>query len=264
MERIKNKVKEAILEFGKNECDSLIDKFNLLETYKEQFKDKNVIYKIERDYVRKINGTTVTKNLSFYYYDEVKVTIPHLYHLWIMLIQKKFRHVNIEGIFDITNSIIEHFKQLFFTYNIIKNILKQAKHFGNPDTFFVFYYHFTYFISLIKTIGDNVAWILKLYLNLNLSSPSKIGLTNNDFKNILVNTKHFHELIYSKKYYENYKQLVGFRDVIQHRHIIKSMRVLLPNHENKILIPKDPEMFIPNSLRINNLILPSPILYSIP
>src|SRR5581483_5257033 len=141
LDQTKNRIKEAILEFGKQECDNLINKFNLLESYKERFEDKNVMYKMRRDYARKINGTTVTKNLSFYYYDEIKVSIPHLYYFWTLMVQKKFRHANIDGMFDITNSIIEHIKQLFFTYDIIKDILMQAKHFGNPDTFFVFYYH---------------------------------------------------------------------------------------------------------------------------
>lgn len=252
LDQTKNRIKEAILEFGKQECDNLINKFNLLESYKERFEDKNVMYKMRRDYARKINGTTVTKNLSFYYYDEIKVSIPHLYYFWTLMVQKKFRHANIDGMFDITNSIIEHIKQLFFTYDIIKDILMQAKHFGNPDTFFVFYYHFAYFVSLVKTIGDNLGWILKLYLVLKIRHV-KIDLTNNHFKKTLENTKLFHDIIYSNGYYEDYKKLVGFRDVIQHRHTIKSMRALFSNGQNRILIPKDPERFISDSLKVNKV-----------
>ena len=64
---------------------------------------------------------------------------------------------------------MERIKQLFFTYSIIEDIIKEAKQYGNPNTFFVFFYHFSYFVSLVKTIGDNLAWMLKFYLDLNIN-----------------------------------------------------------------------------------------------
>jgi hypothetical protein len=180
-EVVRKETDGAISKFGKDECDFLIDKFGLYEVYKDAFEDKNIMYKVKHDYDRKIGRTIVTKNLSFYHFDEIKISLPHLYYFWILLLKKRFNHDNFEGIFDITYSIMERLKQLFFTYNIIEDTIKGAKHYGNPDTVFVFFYHFSYFVSLVKTIGDNLAWLLKLYLGLNLRYDN-LDISTDKFK----------------------------------------------------------------------------------
>lgn len=159
--QIKEKIKKCISEFGKDECDNIINKFGLSDIYREQYRDKNIMYKVKHKYKRKLDGHVLTKNLSFYYYDQIKISLPSLYYLWILIVTHRFNHYNMEGITDMTYSIMEHLKQLYFTLDIIKDVLTCAKHYGNPDTFFTFYYHFTIFISLVKTIGDNLAWIFK-------------------------------------------------------------------------------------------------------
>lgn len=126
-----------------------------------------------------------------------------------------------------------------------------AKHFGNPDTFFVFYYHLTYLISLIKTIADNVCWILNLYLKLKIDHFD-LDLLNDRFKNVTKNNKQFHNILYSNNYYPDYEKLNEFRDIIQHRHVIRSMRVVSSiSGENKILIPKNPEKVVANKIKTN-------------
>lgn len=149
---IKNEIKKAILQFGKKESDFLISKFELSDVYEGLYADKNIMYKVKHEYDRKIGKATIKKNLSFHHFDEIKISLPHLYYFWILLLKNRFNHGNFGEIFDITFSIVERIKQLFFTYDIIEDTIKGAKHYGNPDTVFVFFYHFSYFVSLVKTL----------------------------------------------------------------------------------------------------------------
>ena len=105
---IKKEVRKVILKFGKDQCDFLIERFGLYEVYKQTYEEKNIIYKVKQDYLRKVDDKrSVIRNLSFHYYDEIKVSLPNLYYFWILLLTKKFSHSNFEGIFDITYSIME-------------------------------------------------------------------------------------------------------------------------------------------------------------
>jgi hypothetical protein len=249
MNKIKSNIEDGILRFGKKECDILIDKFNLKDKYKDQYEDKNTMYKVRHDYERKLDGSSITKNLDFYYYDEVKMLLPYLFYFWMLMIKHQFSHENFDAIEDMVYSTIEHLKQVFFTYDIIKNVLKEAKHFGNPDTFFVFYYHLTYFMSLIKTVVDNICWILNLYLKLNIDHFN-LDLLNTKFENKIKNNTYFYRVLYYKAYYNEYEKLDEFRNIIQHRHIIRSKRVVSKNdRKNRIVIPKDPESIIADSIR---------------
>lgn len=249
MNKIKDNIQNGIFRFGKKECDILMDKFNLKDKYKDEFEDKNIMYKVKRNYERKLNGSSIIKNLDFYYYDEVKVLLPHLFYFWMLIIKHQFNHENFDAIEDMVYSIIEHLKQVFLTYDIIKNVIRETKHFGNPDTFFVFYYHLTYFISLIKTVADNLCWILNLYMKLNIDH-FHLDLLNSRFENNIKNDIYFYKVLYYKAYYNEYEKLDVFRNIIQHRHIIRSMRVVSKNDgKNKIVIPKDPETIIANSIR---------------
>lgn len=241
MNRIKDEVKKAILHFGRQESDFLISKFKLSDVYEDTYKDKNIMYKVKHEYDRKIGRATVIKNLSFYHFDEIKVSLPHLYYFWILLLKNRFIHNNYGDIFEITYSIIERMKQLSFTYDIIEDTIKEAKHYGNPDTVFVFFYHFSYFVSLIKTIGDNLALILRFYLGLDVKY-FHTDLNADKFKSNLRPLTHYYNIVYSSEYYEEYKKLAGLRNIIQHRHIIRDIRgLMMEDGRNKIVIPKDPE-----------------------
>ena len=102
------------------------------------------------------------RNVGFYYYDQVKVSIPYFYYFWVNLLLNRVKHNKNSGLFDLSLSVCKRFEQVYFTYDLICDIIKNAKNIENPGTFFDFYYHFTQFISLIKSIGDNLAWILNL------------------------------------------------------------------------------------------------------
>lgn len=257
LNKIKKEIKETILKFGKNESDFIIDQFKLHEIYKNQYIDKNIMYKVPYKFDRKINNRRITKSLSFFYFDEIKLSLPSLYYFWILLVKDKLMHEKINAIYDIIHSIIERYKQLIFTYDIIKNIIANIQHYGNPDSFFIFYYHFTFFVSLIKTIGDNMAWLFNLYFKLNIDY-SNIDLQGKKFRNIIYSyNKNIANLIYSHEYFKEYIKLRDLRDIIQHRHIIIGMRVVVIDkrgkeieRENKILIPNDFESLIDNDLRI--------------
>lgn len=250
IECIKENIKKAILSFGKDQCNTLIDEFDLHSFYKARYEDTNILYKIRKKYERKINRGTVTKNLSFYLYDEIKVSFIHLFYFWIQLVKMKIDHTNYDEIMDMTYSIIEHIKQLFFVFHRIEDIIREALHLGNPDVFFLLYHYLGSFISLAKTVSDNLAWILVLYLELNLDYRF-IDLFGNKLSNFIkIQDRHLFNIIYKRGYFEEYKKLVTYRDIIQHRHIIKSMRVVrIEDHQNLILLPKDPEKFLSSQLR---------------
>jgi hypothetical protein len=42
LEKLKGKIKKVILEFGKDQCDYLIDRFGLSEVYREIHEEKNI------------------------------------------------------------------------------------------------------------------------------------------------------------------------------------------------------------------------------
>jgi hypothetical protein len=248
---IKKNIKKIILEYGKQKTDLLIKSFDLDDIYKHQYEDKNIMYKVPHIYKRTHQNREIRKSLSFHYFDEIKLSLPNTYYFWYLLLKPKFMHEKVEAMFDMTNSIIERIKQLSFSYDLIKNIINEAQHLGNPDTFFIFYYHFTYFISLAKAIGDNLAWMINLYYKLNMIHFN-IDLLDEKFKNILSNHKHTFNSIYSHHYFDDYQKLNEFRDIIQHRHIIGAMKVfIIENRQNHIFIPTNPEFLIDENLRTN-------------
>jgi hypothetical protein len=251
IESVKRNLKSAVCTFGKEQCDELIDEFDLHSMYKAQYEDTNVLDKTKIKYEREINKLKFKKNLSFYLYDEIKVSFSQLFYFWIQLVKKKINHNNSEEITDMIYSIIENIKRLYFVLLKIKDIIHEAKHFGNPDVFFLLYHNLASFISLAKTVGDNLAWILNLYLNLNLNYRH-IDLFGHKLPDIIkLHDKHLFNLIYATEYFKEYKNLVAYRDIVQHRHIIKSMRVVrTDSHENLILIPKDPEKFLASKLKV--------------
>jgi hypothetical protein len=57
--------------------------------------------------------------------------------------------------------IADRFNQLLFAYDLISDILGAGE--TDPNVEFVFNFHF---ISLVKSLGDNLAWMLMLYLKL--------------------------------------------------------------------------------------------------
>ena len=65
MDKIKREIKNVISKFGKDQCDFLINKFELSEVYKEIYEDKNIMYKVKYKFVRRIDEHSVTKSLSF-------------------------------------------------------------------------------------------------------------------------------------------------------------------------------------------------------
>lgn len=57
---INTKATEGITRFGKKECDYLMEKFELRDNYREQFKDKNILYNVKYEYERKIDYVNLT------------------------------------------------------------------------------------------------------------------------------------------------------------------------------------------------------------
>ena len=94
-----------------------------------------------------------------------------------------------------------------------------------------------------------MAWILNAHWNLNISH-FYIDLNSDKFKSKLTSRLYYDD-IYSDSYFSEYEKLSRFRNIMQHRHIIRVMRIVTDwNKKNRILIPKDPETFISNALKL--------------
>src|SRR6266498_1080487 len=96
-----------------------------------------------------------------------------------------------------------------------------------------------------------IRMIFYLYLNLGLDHY-QIDLLGNVFRARLQNkNKILASLIYSNPGYLYLRKLIEFRDIVQYRHIIKSMRIQIAiNGPYKIVIPKDPEFLVAQSAMV--------------
>jgi hypothetical protein len=248
-DELSDKIKSIITQFGKDECDSLMTAFGLNEFYNHQFEDKNVLYKVKYNHERIIGQVKRTRNIGFHYYDQVKISIPFFSYFWNNLLLKNITHKNANGLFDLSLSVCKKFEQVFFNYDMISDIIKNSKNIENPATFFGFYNHFTQFVSTVKTIGDNLAWILKIYLDLDIHYK-QLDLSKSKFQAKITNP--FNEL-FALGYMKHLDKLGNLRDIIQHRTMIRTMRaIIIETGEKKIVVPKDPETLFDESVRVNS------------
>jgi hypothetical protein len=177
------------------------------------------------------------------------MSVPFLYYFWIGLLLKDIKPNKLNGLSDISLSLCKKFEQVFFTYDLIHDIINTSKNIENPGTFFAIYNQFTQFVPLIKSIGDNLAWALNLYQNLNLNYKS-IDLLGIKFK---ASIKRPYDDLYEFDYIRHFISLKNLRDIIQHRAILRSMRaIIIESQEKKIVIPKNPEVLFDESLKVTS------------
>ena len=84
-ERSRLEIQQAIIDFGKDLCDDLINKFRLTDLYKKEYEDTNFIYKVKAHY----QENHITNDLSLHYIRRVKKLIPGYENLWKAISFKK-------------------------------------------------------------------------------------------------------------------------------------------------------------------------------
>lgn len=171
---------------------------------------------------------------------KVMGSIPSLRLMWEKFVTKKIQHEKREEIIEYLHGAIERFKQLLFAFDRLVDTLAQSA--SGTNTWFLVNFHVWNFISMIKSLGDNLAWILNYYCVMNLD-PKKIDLSGTGFRDILkAKKKRLFKTIFENPTYQNFEKLKGFRDIVQHRHALHVMRVQLGfGGPETVMIPIDPE-----------------------
>jgi hypothetical protein len=238
----RKEIEHAIKGFGTDLVDSLIQKLNLEQHYKNKYADTdtNVLYKVKKFYRTKSGNVNYGQELFIYQAQKLRELIPAYKPLLAMILHKETQHENEEDMEEFMHAIADRFNQLLFAYDIISDILGTGE--TDPNVEFVFNFHLWHFISLVKSLGDNLAWISKLYLRLEFEDRD-IDLLRNHFRNKLKNANsRIASLIYDDPQFSKFETLKEYRDILQHRHKIHTCKVMngYPPTHAKIMIPANP------------------------
>jgi hypothetical protein len=211
--------------------------FGLEDFYKEKYRDKNVIYKVKKWCKTKPNFTT---NLEAYYAEKTNEIMPHFKPLWEAFINETVKHGNAQEIIDYLRGAIERTKQLIFARDRIRDIITKNR--ADNDTEFLINFYIFHFISLLKSLGDNLAWLIKLYCKIRLDER-KIDLSFKSFENCLfAENKRLFNCIYGNQNFSEFRGIKMFRDIIHHKHALHVETVVIGiNGPKKIMIAIDPK-----------------------
>lgn len=244
-EKTRKEIEDKIFNFQVKLVNSLIQKFGLDDHYRNEYEDHNYIYKIKKDFEDRNGKAVYQRNLGLYYIEKFKKMIPSYEPLWRIIEYNVTQHQSEEAMREYMHAIAERSKQILFAFDTIVDILGTGK--TDNDVFFLFTFHLWYFISLIKSLGDNLAWLLHFYLNLGLHH-NKISLLDKNFKNKLkTKNPRIASIIYDNPRFPEIESLNKYRDIVQHRHVIHSVRIMHKEFNpklQKIMIPKNPESLV--------------------
>jgi len=235
--RTEKEVEEAIRDFGVTRVEEVKSSFGLEDFYKEVYRDKNVIYKVKKRLKPRPNFTT---NLEAYYDEKANEIVPHFKPLWEAFVYETVKHDNAQEIIDYLHGAIERTKQLIFARDRIRDIITNNP--ADNDTQFLINFYIFHFISLLKSLGDNLAWLIKLYCKFRLDEK-KIDLSFKSFENSLfAENKRLFNCIYGKQSFLEFRGIKMFRDIIHHKHALHVESVAMGfKGPQKIMIAIDPK-----------------------
>ena len=244
LDRIKKELKSRLSVIAENSLESILNVFISNNVSRKILEDKLV----EKDIyysVRKWNkleygkNAIVTLNLEAYYYNLIKQKVNSLNRIWEVVIKEEVDHNYLQELQEYSHGAMERFKQLFFSYNRICDVYKNSN--VDNDSWFLLNHHVYHFISTIKTLGDNLTWILCYFYESRLNQYKR-ELNNRAFKDLINHENEIiHKIIYEHKAYSSFEELIEFRDIIQHRHAIHVVIVQLGlDGPEKIMMPVDP------------------------
>lgn len=248
-ERTKEEIRQHIDDFLKSIINSIAKEPHFQELLGKKYEDTNLIYKIPKWCEIKHETGIERMNLEWFYMKGVMTSIPSLKLLWEKFALRKIRHEKEREIIEYLHGAIERFKQLLFAYDRLTDTLAQRT--SGTDIWFLVNFHVWNFISLIKSLGNNLAWILNFYCIMKLN-PKTIDLSRVGFKDSLkAKRKRLFKAIFENPSFQNFQKLKDFRDIVQHRHALHVMRVMFGfNGPEKVMIPIDPESgLVTNGLR---------------
>jgi len=235
--RTEKEVLETIRDFGVDRIEELKSSFGLEDFYKEKYRDKNVVYKVKKMLEIRPNFST---NLEAYYYANASAIMPSFKPLWEAMVLETAKHDNAQEIVDYLHGALERTKQLIYARDRMRDII--AENPPDNDIEFTINFYIFHFISLVKSLGDNLAWIAKLYCKIPLDEK-KTDLAFESFENYLMaeNKRLFH-CIYDNPNFGDFRRIKTFRDVIHHKHALHVQTVELGfNGPKKVMIAVDPK-----------------------
>jgi hypothetical protein len=256
-DRQRKEIEQYVKKFAADLADSLIQKFNLEQYYKNKYAqtDANVLYKVKRTYETKVGNFTYGQDFFLLKAQILRELLPAYEPILSMLLYHVTKHDNEEELDEYMVAIADRFDQLLFAHKIISEIISTGE--TDPSIQFVFVFHLYHFISLVKTLGDNLAWILTVYLKLEFEDRQDIDLLSNRFRNALENANcRLASLIYDDPGLSKFESLKEYRDITQHRHKMHIHTKMIGSPpRRKIVIPANPESLVRgNKLRQNKLI----------
>jgi hypothetical protein len=202
-------------------------------------------YKVEeqpKEIGRREPKLTDWRNLDRYYSIISKQRIPNYDALWRKLALGQFSHEHNQELLVYMHGALERYKHALFAKDVIEQLLRKSDQLDN-DIVFLVNFHFYYFITIVKALGDNLAWILNYFYSMGLeSSPSSIDLTKRMFRDVLARKNSWLlKTVCQGPEYEQYRTLRDFRDIVVHRHALHVVPVQHGvNGPTKIMVPIDP------------------------
>jgi len=251
MSDIQEIISHRICSFSQRIGEQVEKQLDLESYFREKYADKNVIYKVPKDYETTLAPRKViVKNLVLFYGDRIKDVLPNYDSLWRRCVYENFSHENIQVLKEYLHGAFERLKQVSFAKERIDDLREKMEREGKMDNdiLFLIDFHFYYFITLIRTLGDNLAWILNYYCKMNLENdPKNIDLATTKFKDALKREKReIFAKICQGSGHEGYCQLRDFRDIVVHRHALHVVPVFfvksprLPPKALKVMVPTEP------------------------
>jgi hypothetical protein len=206
--------------------------------------DTNVLYKVENFHEEKLGNATHKKDLFLYWREKFLELIPSYQPLFGMILHHKTQHENEDDMEEFMHAIAERFEQVLFAYDIINRILSTGR--ADPWVEFVLNFHLSHFISLVKTLGDNLAWMLTLYLKFQLDDRD-IDLLRKHFKNKLKGTSpRMVSLIHDDPKFNKFESLNEYRIILQHKQKIHMHKKLASTRQEAagFVIPVNREALV--------------------
>lgn len=241
LQTIRETTKDRMSREIKRYCESFFGMVVKNSEFEDRLKRDDEIYSVNHHYeIQEALNFTHRYNLDYYYSIKAHADIPRHDTLWQRLVRDQFEHQYAQELFEYMHGALERYKHALFAKDIIAELLGESV---DNDIVFLVNFHFYYFITVIKALGDNLAWVLNYFYKLGLqSSPHKIDLTKTSFQEKLKAAK---ESLYKKicqgPLYEKYRRLRDFRDIVIHRHALHVVTVQFGKEgPKKIMVPIDP------------------------
>lgn len=238
--RTMEQVAEAINSFKQDEVERTISELGMEAYLRDKYEDKNVVYKVPRQYTtRQSASTTYTTNLDLHYLERVRGLVPHFQPFWGFLVMNEGCHPKRTFLMEYAHGLMTRLGELAFSLDTIL-VLDGLR--PDNDIHFLTNYHLTQFISLVKSTGDNLAWLLTTFYDIKLADEKKTDLLFESYREkVREKDAHLHAKISGQPQLATYENLKLFRDIVQHRHALHVTHIkLVPSGEEHLYVPVSP------------------------